>query len=504
MKSIKEKLPSLLHNWTSAFGFVIALISSLVVLFLLVITSISSMRNPYTGIILYMILPAFLAAGLALIPLGVYMKWRSPRKQGELPFKWPSIDFNDSRQRNAALIFVLGTLFLIMMSTVGIYQAYQFTDSVTFCGKTCHTVMKPEYTAYQISSHAHVKCVECHIGPGVGWYAKSKLSGLYQVYAVIAGDYSRPIPTPIANLRPARETCEECHWPKKFYGALQRNIVHYEYDMGNSRWPITMLLKVGSGTQLTSRISGIHWHINPGVTVEYVAKDERRQVIPWVKVSDKVTGKVSVYRDPSGQGSADKPGYEAPRVMDCMDCHNRPSHSMRSPDYSIDLALAAGRINPNLPEIKRIAVASMTKRYSSEKDAIDGISSTINDFYRTQYPRFYNAKKASINDAVKATQTAFKENIFPSMKARWSDYPNNAGHFIFPGCMRCHDGKHKSDDGKAIPSGCNTCHVILRQGKGGPVETVNLNTGQEFRHPVDIGGAWKETGCSECHSGVQP
>ncbi len=501
---MKTKLPPLLHNWISVAGFVMAIVSSLVVLFLLGINFIVGMRNPYIGILLYMVLPAFLVLGLSLIPLGMYIRWRLLVKTGDLPFKWPHVDLNDKRHRLAALIFFVGTLLFVFMSSVGIYQAYHFTDSVAFCGRTCHAVMKPEYTAYQGSPHARVECVECHIGPGVGWYAKSKLSGLYQVYATIAGKYPRPIPTPVTDLRPARETCEQCHWPKQFYGALQRRFDHYEYDKNNSHWPITMLIKVGSGTPLTSTMSGIHWHVNPEVTVEYAARDRQRQDIAWVRVTDKATGRTTFFQDSSNSVPSNTIRSAVPRVMDCVDCHNRPSHNLHSPDYVIDLEISSGWIASSIPEIKQVAVTSMSNKYDSDAVAMSGIAASINDFYRTNYPQFYITGKTAINNAVQATQKAFQENIFPAMKSRWSDYPNNIGHFIFPGCMRCHDGKHKSTDGLIIPSDCHTCHIILEQGKNGPAETVNMETGEEFRHPVDIGNTWQETGCYECHSGIRP
>jgi hypothetical protein len=187
-----------------------------------------------------------------------------------------------------------------------------------------------------------------------------------------------------------------------------------------------------------------------------------------------------------------------------MDCHNRPSHDIHSPDYEIDLEISSGGIASTIPEVKQAAVTAMTNNYASDADAMNGIALAMNDFYRTNYPQLYSVRSSEINTAVKATQKAFQQNIFPAMKARWFDYPNNIGHFIFKGCMRCHDGKHKSDEGLIIPNDCHTCHIILEQGNSGPTETVNMETGQQFRHPVDIGMAWQSTGCYECHSGAHP
>ena len=181
--------------------------------------------------------------------------------------------------RNAATIFAFGTVLVIFVSAVGGYQAFHYTESTEFCGATCHDVMYPEYTAYKHSPHARVACVECHIGPGADWWVQSKLSGAYQVYAVIADVYPRPIPTPIENLRPAQETCEQCHWPQKFFGGQQKRFNHYMYDEANTPWPINMLIKTGGGNPRTGQAEGIHWHMNIKNNVEYIARDEERQEV---------------------------------------------------------------------------------------------------------------------------------------------------------------------------------------------------------------------------------
>lgn len=486
-------------------GAVLALVSFFIILFLLSINLVIGIKNPYLGIVLYMVLPAFLVLGLLLIPAGMYARWRRLQGQGKIGHeKWPAIDLNKRSHRTSFVIFVSGTLLFILVSAVGMYQAYRYTDSVAFCGRTCHTVMKPEYTTYQQSPHARVKCAECHIGPGVGWYAKSKLSGLYQVYAVIANVYPRPIPTPISSLRPARVTCEQCHWPGQFFGAMQRRFDHYRYDKQNTRWLLNMLLRVGSGSAMTAGKSGIHWHVGHDITIEYIARDIRRQDIPWVRVTDIRTGTVKVFQDKEKPLSENEIAAAVPRIMDCMDCHNRPSHNLQSPDYEIDRELSFGRIDGSLPDIKSEAVEAMRGDYRSDAEAVKGIETTMTDFYRKNYPEIIEARKEAIADAVKAVQRAFLKNVFPGMNAKWSDYPNDIGHFIFRGCMRCHDGRHRTAGGSAIPHDCHTCHIILEQWKEGPTETLNLERGEDFRHPVDIGFAWKEMGCYECHRGVQP
>jgi len=212
------KLPKSFYNWISLGGATLAIISFFIILFLLLISMLYSGGSSYIGLFTFIILPVFLVIGLILIPIGMLRKTKNDKKTTAPPEqkKWPIINLNDARYRNAWLIFSIGTLLFLMLSAIGSYEAFHYTESNRFCGSVCHSVMEPEYTAYQNSPHARVACVECHVGPGAGWYVKSKLSGLYQVYAVTTGNYPKPIPTPIENLRPARETCEECHWPEKF------------------------------------------------------------------------------------------------------------------------------------------------------------------------------------------------------------------------------------------------------------------------------------------------
>ncbi|HEY3347984.1 MAG TPA: NapC/NirT family cytochrome c [Nitrospirota bacterium] len=503
---MKEKRwPRLAYNSTSMTGAFLASVIGFTILFLLAVDLVSSNVTPYVGVLLYLVLPFFLLLALLLIPLGMYLKKRALAKGEEpAPGRLPSIDLNNPQQRNAAAVFVFGSLFLILLSAVGVYKAYQFTDSVAFCGLVCHRVMAPEYTAYHNSPHAHVKCVDCHIGPGAGWYARSKLSGLYQVYATVADKYPRPLPTPIKDLRPVQVECHQCHWPEKFYGTQQKELAHYRYDKDNTYWPINMLVKTGGGDPGNATAAGIHWHMSTGFKVEYIPRDKRNQDIPWIRITDRRTGRSDVYQDASTPLSREEMIRSELRVMDCIDCHNRPSHNFHSPDHEIDQAIYSGKIDPSIPEVKMLAVRAMSAKYRSDADARAGIAKMFKDYYRSGYPEIYSRNEAGIEAAVKETAAAYERNVFPEMKAMWSGYPDNIGHFIFPGCMRCHDGNHKDAGGNVIRNDCHSCHVIISQGSGGKPGILDLGTGLGFIHPVDIGDAWKGGACFNCHAGVQP
>lgn len=505
--------PRFAYNRISLVGAALAVLATTLILILLGINFfVGHDNNPYLGIFLYMVVPPILVLGLVLIPLGMWRQWRRWKKTGEVEVPhWPVLDFGYGPTRNAALVFLFGTVIFAVVSAIGTYGAYHYSESVAFCGTTCHQVMEPEYVTYQNSPHARVPCTECHVGSGASWYVKSKMSGLYQVYSVMANKYPRPIPTPVHNLRPAQQTCEQCHWPSHFYGAQLRQFPHYRYDETSSPWPVDLLLKIGggdpagglAGAPASAQPGGIHWHMNIGVKVEYIARDERRQDIPWVRVTDPRTGRVTVYQDSEKPLGADEIARATPRRMDCVDCHNRPSHTYRSPDEVIDKALLTGRM-PNLPYAKQIAVKAMAEVYADRVAAREGIASTIVDFYRKEHPDVAKAQEAAIQRAVAATQDAYSHNVFPEMKARWDAYPINIGHFRSPGCMRCHDGKHTSSDGVSVTRACNACHIIQAQGSGDRYQMASTSEGLAFDHPEDIGDMWQETGCWECHTGVQP
>ncbi len=499
------KLPDSTKNWISLTGATIALITFSMIVFLFVISSIFDHGNTYLGLIIYVLLPAILFIGLLLIPIGMWLKVRKEKFGGFKKTGWPIIDFNDAKHRNAFTIFSVGTAIFLLASSVGSYEAFHYSESVEFCGKICHSVMKPEFVAYQNSPHARVACVECHVGSGADWYVRSKLSGLYQVYAVTLGTVPRPIETPISNLRPARETCEECHWPQKFYSRKLVQNRHYLSDDNNSEWDISLMMKIGAPISALGLQEGIHWHINPNVKIEYKAADKKRENIPWVKYTNLKTGEVTIYKDPQSKLDDVKLGNLETRVVDCMDCHNRPSHNYQPPAFFINNAITAGFIPKELPRIKFAAIDILSKDFKTTEEAEKEIKEKLNLFYKENYPEIFNNKKYLIDKAVNGVIDAFSKNIFPEMKVSWKVYANNIGHVEFMGCFRCHNDKHKSENGKLIKKDCNLCHEINAQGYVNKLELATINSSLEFRHPGnDVGDKWKKMMCVECHTGLNP
>lgn len=493
------RTPSLLENWTSLAGMVLAASSFFAAACLIAIDYFRGFKNPYMGILTYLIAPAFLVAGLVLIALGALLERRRRRRlaPGEVP-RYPRLDLNVPRQRNTFVAVSAATFLFLILTALGSYRTYQFTESVAFCGTTCHTIMHPEYTAYRESPHARVPCVACHIGPGASWFVKSKLSGAYQVFATLTGRYPRPIPAPIRNLRPAQQTCEQCHWPRKFYGAVERVLPHYLPDSANSPWPIRLLLKIGGGDPAFGPVGGIHWHMNIANRIEYIATDSERQVIPWVRLRD-ARGRVTVFQSTTDPLTPQQIAAARPRVMDCIDCHDRPTHIYQAPSTAVNLAMSTGGIDSTLPFIKREAVGALTGKYASTAAAVAGIASTLKAFYDTADAGRIGGDTTAVSGAIAAVQRLYRHNFFPHMRVSWRVYPDNIGHKNFPGCFRCHDGNHVSADGRVIPHDCGTCHVILAQGPGAAA-TLSA-AGLPFKHPVDIGGVWQAMLCSDCHHG---
>ncbi|HWX22567.1 MAG TPA: NapC/NirT family cytochrome c [Candidatus Binatia bacterium] len=488
--SASPRRASAFRNWMSLTGLVVMVGSLFSFLFLLLLDALAHFANPYIGILTFMVAPAFLVIGLVLALLGAWFRHRQIVKTvGPMPPL--RIDLTRTRDRRVLGFFLAGSVVFLLVAAVGSYQTYRFTESVQFCGQACHGVMKPEWVTYTHSPHAKVACAECHIGKGASWSVRSKLSGTYQLYATMANKYPRPIPTPVKNLRPAQETCEECHWPQKFVGNLERSFNYYLGDETNTAFTVRMLMKVGGGDPTHGPVGGIHWHMNVGNRIEYVATDEARHKIPWVRLTDS-QGVVTEYRAPRFTNQVSEGSV---RVMDCMDCHNRPAHRYQTPDSAVNLAIYLGHIDRTLPYVKTNALDALTRPYTTETQALQGIATILAEKYPAD--KYANCQKG-VRETIDAVQQIYKDNFFPAMKASWQVYSDNIGHKDWPGCFRCHDGKHKTPDGKRTikANDCNACHTILAQGTGAELEQMTPS-GQKFKHPGDeVDGA-----CNDCHSG---
>ncbi len=443
-------LPLLTSNRISFLGALVTTAAFIGMVLSFVLLSVGSWGGPYAGLVVFLVLPGIFVGGLALIPAGLFL-YRKTLKERVLARKEAPVHILKT-------VGILTALNVVVLSLAG-YRGLHYMDSVEFCGTLCHTVMQPQYEAYLSSAHARVPCVECHIGPGASWFVKSKLSGLRQVFAVLFHTYRKPIPTPVENLRPARETCEQCHWPEKFQG--ERLVVKRAYLPDREVTPFTnlLLMKTG-GIRRDGTPVGIHWHVYHKIEVSYVALDRKREKIPWVRMKDD-KGETRIFTAP---GVAPSPPPEGEfRVMDCVDCHNQPSHVFHDPSDEVDRSIGIGKISRRLPFIKKIALKALKGPWTRENHA-EGIRKTLVDFYTRKEP-IPASSIPLLDDAARELARIWKRNIYPEMKITWGTYRSRTDH---RGCNRCHDGKHKDRQGRTIPNRCETCHILLYQGRGTP------------------------------------
>ena len=494
------KLMSGSRNWITIIGSLIAGINLLLIILLFLISTIFKKNDTYLGLFIYIILPGFLLLGLIMIPTGIAISRRKALRLSQNEKKrLPSIDLNNPKHKNAFIIFTLVTIIILFLSTYGGFQAYHLTESVEFCGTLCHKVMEPEYTAYQNSSHANVSCVECHVGTGASWYVKSKLSGLHQVYATITKTYPSPIEVPLHDLRPARETCERCHWPQKFYSRKLQTNKYYLADSLNSEWDIILQMKIGPEYADLGFTEGIHWHINPDINIEYLSENDKRELITYVMYTNKTTGKVTTYRNPDIEISDSTITASKARTMDCIDCHNRPTHNYSSPPVYFDKAMLTNEVSQDIPFIKKTAMDILRNTFPDKDTAFMHIREGIINYYKSNFSGYFERNNDKIDKSVAALQKAFSQNTFAGMKVTYDVYPDHIGHLESEGCFRCHNDTFISENGSKISKDCNLCHTIIGQGKSGSMQYTNIRDTLEFRHPIDIGTIWMESNCSECH-----
>jgi nitrate/TMAO reductase-like tetraheme cytochrome c subunit len=434
--------------------------------------------NPYLGIIFFLLLPAVFIGGLILIPIGVFIRRRRLQKAGEIPAEFPKVDFNDRMFRHGLDIVLVATIVNLLVVSIASYRGAEYMDSPQFCGQSCH-VMHPEYTAYKISAHSHVQCVECHIGAGAAAYVSAKVNGTKQLIEVslhplasmapkYIPDYPTPIPSPVQNLRPARYTCEGCHTPAKFIGEKLLVKSTFADDEKNTETQTVVVLHLG-GQDSLSHLTGIHGvHLGH---IEYIATDPTRTTIPWVQRRN-ADGSETAFGASALNGAV--PQGER-RVMDCIDCHNRAAHTFVTAEDALNRAMAEGAVSPDLPWVHKEGLQLLKANYASEEEASTQIPLQLAAFYRSQNPDVLSAKAALIKSAGDELVTLYNQNVFPYMKVTWGTHPNHIGHMAYPGCFRCHDGDHATKDGKTtITQDCAACHNLLAVDEAKPKVLADL------------------------------
>jgi len=432
----------------AALGVVLTTSCAVLFLLALAVDALGWIANPYVGLLVFGALPAGFLLGLVFIPIGNLIG----RRRGEAAVRWPAFDLEDVRHRRWAIVLLAATVINVTILAVAGYGAIHYMETQAFCGEVCHSVMAPEYTAYQQAPHARVPCVSCHVGSGAGALAQSKVDGMRRLAGMVTGKITRPIPTPVHTMRPARETCATCHWPAFVRGDRLKVVAAYGDDEASTPAPTTLEIHVGGGE---APGSGIHWHANPATAIEYVATDEARQSIAWVRLRA-ADGTVREYRRPGVDEATIAAGTR--RLMDCTDCHSRPSHTFdASPERAVDRAIATGRVSRDVRWVRREMVAALKAAAERGDGAV--VEQTLRAAYAADGARG-SATAADVDRAVAVARALHDGNVFPAMRVTWGTYRNELGHTDSPGCFRCHDEELAAPDGRAIRQDCEMCHRI--------------------------------------------
>lgn len=483
------------YNWPGLLG--VALVAVNVAAALVVLVADLLIGVEYVGVV-YALLGIATLGGVAVAGAGGLLGLRR-RKHGEpsrLLEPW-TLDLMRPRDRRFAIAGLVVTVALLGVFTSATGQGMRYMESREFCVNACHAVMEPEGTTALHSPHAEIACAECHVGSGAVHFAKAKLNGMRQLWGVATGSYERPIPTPVADLRPAELLCEGCHARERWVGLREKQYHYFAGDEENTPYPLRMLLKVGGIRPGSGRGEGIHYHMLLDRKVEYRAADEKKSEMLWVRVTD-AAGDVRTYRREEN-GSDAELGSLPIHEMSCLDCHNRPAHQFLPPTTLMNELLAAGAVDPTLPFAKLKGVAALEASYSDGEAALAEIERGLRAFYAEEDER--PPDDPAVTAAVAAIQQAWSKNFFPHMQASWRAYPDHSGHLDSPGCFRCHNDELVDDDGEALFGSCTDCHVVLTQGEEDAAGPVDFERGVAFYHFTDDDTLESYEDCASCHNG---
>ncbi len=443
-------------NRVGRAGVILTTASLVSFVFFEILHTMGVIVNAYFGLITYLAFPVLFVVGLILVPVGwlKYKKTTGKTNKELLSGKFNKQDISTAPagSRLFRTVLVLTVINIVVLS-IASFRMLHFMDQAEFCGTACHTVMNPEWVTYQKSPHARVLCVECHVGQGLEALVKSKLNGIRQMYLAALRVYNTPIPTPVHQLRPARETCEKCHWPEKFFGSRLKTTVTYRTDSLSTAGYTTLNVKIDAG--LAGHTAGAHWHIAQAHRVNYTSvADQREQMITVRSLQPDGT-----FREFTNNRLLDfKTENGDERTMDCIDCHNRATHIYKNMEMAIDHAIRAGKISRELPYIKQRALSVLNNRYPSHQAARRSIRAGMAGFY-SKWDRENNKKMhTALEHAIDCLQDIYITNVHPSMKIYWQTYKSFAGHY---GCFRCHNAHLVDNDGKTIRHDCTLCHSIL-------------------------------------------
>ncbi len=456
-----EKSPSWWKQLQSSYATPLGMIGAWITTIFFVLTVLGliahasgMVKTPYAAIITFALFPAGMFVGLLLIPLAAFLKKRKLFSQS-LTREGLVVDLGNARHRKIILLVLVLTVINVSLFATVTYQGYRFMDTPAFCGTVCHTVMAPEYSSHLRSPHANVACVDCHIGPGIGGFLQAKFSGLRQLKEVITGSYHRPIPNPVKNLPPAAVTCENCHSPERYFGDQKKVFIKFSNQNQKTPEKQEIVLHLGGHDPVSGEFKGIHWHADPAIQIYYQPLNADLTKIGSVKMV-RANGSVRLFT--SGTENNNLPW----KRMDCIDCHNRPTHVFDDPVKRVDFGLYSKKVSADIPGIRQDCLTVLRHPYATREQAGKNILTDLKNLQENRNGKDFVAKneKAIIRSADYLKRT-YLQNIWPKMKITWGTYRSEIGHQhadIGYGCFRCHDEAHLTKSGQSISQDCGLCH----------------------------------------------
>lgn len=467
---VKDFFLGISRSRVSLIGAMIVTVTAPLLMAYMLTDSIFHVQNPYFGGAVYLLLGPTFLGGLALVFIGAFF-FRGERDVHLFTLEYMRRYFTDpelfGRLRRNVFLIVLLTSINFAVFSVFLYRAYHYMESTQFCGQFCHTVMDPEHTTYQNSPHSRVSCVECHIGSGADWFVKSKISGARQLFAVALDTYPRPIETPVHGLRPARDTCESCHRPEMFHGENLVVLDKFLEDEKNTHVKTVLMMKSGTAGDRAVSPNGIHWHVASENKITYKAVDQKRMIIPEINLTRK-NGTNEIFKTSDADQLISSSEYLEVREMDCIDCHNRPTHIYLPAGKALDGKILNGTIPVALPYVKKLGMQVIAEEYESQEQARAEIMQRMQLWYAENYPAVVAQQPELLAQAILGVQEAYVENVFPDMNIVWGTYSDHRGHTDDFGCFRCHDEEHESSQGNTVTQDCDTCHTILAEEEENP------------------------------------
>ncbi len=468
------------NNGLTIVGIVLTSLSAVVIITFMVVELFGELENPYIGLFAYVVMPVLFVLGLILIPTGMWRRRKNLIRDGATATeqaRFPKLDFNDPKIRRAAdhhhrvdrdqrgdlrreLVHRSGEngvrrVLRRILSHGHATRVHRLPTIAPFSGRLRQVshrsrslVVREIETRRSQTGLAH----RPQFLPPAGWNSRSKLSD------------------------PARETCEQCHWPGKHFGDKLRVVVRHATDEANTPSYTAMLLKTGGGSLDIGRHGGIHWwHIESDNVIRYVPGDERNESVVWVELTT-ADGEVRTYTRDGEELPADVASQA--RTMDCIDCHNRPTHLFSTPPKALDWVLETHPELLRLPYFKKQAKTAIEAEYATHAEGVAAVRDSMLAFYQNEYPELVAENARLVDDGADLASRVYARISFPEMNTNWETHPNHIGHDDFPGCWRCHDDEMATADGEhVIPMDCENCHVFLVEDAPEPPDLASLING---------------------------